>query len=130
MKRAMAISLAVVIGLFLTLTGVAYARWGGHGMGYGTGINVETMKKFHEETWSLKGAIITKKFELQSEYNKPTRDTNRIATVQKEIIDLKAKIQEIANKNGIKVQAKQGMMGRGKMGKGKMRGMGNCGMMR
>ncbi|OGW56260.1 MAG: hypothetical protein A2Z09_03915 [Nitrospirae bacterium RBG_16_43_8] len=99
-------------------------------MGYGTGINVETMMKFHEETWSLRGEIITKTLELQGEYNKPARDTNRIATVQKEIIDLKAKIQEIANKNGIKVQAKQYMMGHGKMGKGKIRGMGNCRMMR
>lgn len=128
MKRAIAISLAVVISLFLT--GAAYAMRGGHGMGYGTGINVETMMKLHEETWSLRGEIITKTLELQGEYNKPTRDTNRIATVQKEIIDLKAKIQEIAKKYGIKVQAKQGMMGHGKMGKGKMRGMGNCRMMR
>ena len=68
---------------------------------------------------------MTKKLELQGEYNKPAPDTNRIATIQKEVIDLKAKIHDIANKHGIKVPAGQGMMGRGMMGKGKMKGMGN-----
>lgn len=125
MKRAMTISLAVVIGLFLT--GAAYAMWGGQGMGYGTGTNVETMKKFQSETLSLRDQLQTKQLELWGEYNKPTRDTNRIATVQKEMIDLQAKIQTIAEKYGISAG---GQMGRGMMGKGKMRGMGNCGMMR
>ena len=77
-------------------------------MGYGAGTNVETMKKFQKETLSLRDEIMTKKLELQSEYNKPTPDTNRIATIQKEIIDLRAKIQEIANKHGIKSSCRTG----------------------
>ena len=120
MKRAMIISLTVVIGLFLA--GTSYAWWDGYGMGYGAGTNVETMKKFQKETLSLRDEIMTKKLELQSEYNKPTPDTNRIATIQKEIIDLRAKIQEIANKHGMKAPAGQGMMGRGMMGHGMMGG--------
>jgi zinc resistance-associated protein len=131
MKRAMIISLTVVIGLFLT--GAAYAMWGGSGAGTcitATGADVETVKKFQKETLSLRDEIMTKKLELHSEYNKPTPDPNRIAAIQKEVIDLKAKIHEIANKHGIKVPAGQGMTGRGMMGKGhgmmgKMKGMGN-----
>jgi zinc resistance-associated protein len=131
MKKAMVISLTVVIGLFLT--GAAYAMWGGYGSSpciTATGADIETVKKFQKETLSLRDEIMTKKLELHSEYNKPTPDTNRIATIQKEIIDLKAKIHEIANKHGIKVPAGQGMTGRGMMGKGhgmmgKMKGMGN-----
>ena len=126
MKRAMIISLTVVIGLFLT--SAAYAMWGGSGDGpciTATGADIETVKKFQKETLSLRDEIMTKKLELQGEYNKPAPDTNRIATIQKEVIDLKAKIHEIANKHGIKVPAGQGMMGRGMMGKGQMKGMGN-----
>lgn len=131
MKRAMIISLTVVIGLFLT--GAAYAMWGGSGAGTcitAMGADVETVKKFQKETLSLRDEIMTKKLELHSEYNKPTPDPNRIAAIQKEVIDLKAKIHEIANKHGIKVPAGQGMTGRGMMGKGhgmmgKMKGMGN-----
>ena len=122
MKRAMIISLTVVIGLFLA--GASYAWWDGYGMGSGAGTNVETMKKFHKETFSLRDEIMTKKLELQGEYSKQTPDTNRIATIQKEIIDLKAKIYEIAKKYGIETQAGHGMMGRGMMGGGMMGGMG------
>ncbi|OGW73502.1 MAG: hypothetical protein A3J81_05400, partial [Nitrospirae bacterium RIFOXYB2_FULL_43_5] len=119
-------SLAMVIGLFLT--GAAYAMWGGYGPGpciTVTGADIETVKKFQKETLSLRDEIMTKNLELQAEYNKPTPDTKRIATIQKEVIDLKGKIHDIANKHGIKIPAGQGMMGRGMMGKGKMRGMGN-----
>lgn len=123
MKKAMVIGLAVVIGLFLV--SAVYAVQGGHGShGAGTcpntpsNVDVETLKKFHKETFSLRDEIMTKKIELRGEYSKQTPDTNRIATIQKEIIDLKAKVQEIANKYGIKGHAGHGMMGRGMMGTG------------
>ena len=132
MKRAMIISLTVVIGLFLT--SAAYAMWGGRGAGpciTATGADIETVKKFQKETLSLRDEIMTKKLELQAEYNKPAQDPNRIATIQKEVIDLKAKIHEIANKHGIKMPAGQGMMGmgHGMMGGGHgMMGRGMCQM--
>ena len=68
MKRAMIISLTVVIGLFLA---GAYAWWDGYGMGSGAGTNVETMKKFQRETLNLRDELMTKQMELQNEYNKP-----------------------------------------------------------
>ena len=126
MKKTL-IALTLIVGLILASG--AYAWRGGYGMGHSTGANVETVKKFLKETLSLRDELITKKLELQGEYNKPTPDVNRIATVQKEIIDLKAKIHEIANKHGIKIPAGQGMMGRGMMGRGMgMMGNGMCRM--
>lgn len=131
MKRATIIGLTLVIGLFLT--GAAYAMFDGQGSGpciTATGADIETVKKFQKETLSLRDEIMTKKLELHGEYNKPTPDANRIATIQKEIIDLKAKIHEIANKHGIKMPIGQGMKGHGMMGKGhgmtgNMKGMGS-----
>lgn len=126
MKRAMLISLAVVIGLFLT--GAAYAMWGG-GMGYGTGANVENVKKFQKETLTLRDDLMTKQLELQNEYNKPQPDYSRIATIKKELVDIQTKIQTIADKYGLHAGGPmgQGMMSRGMMGRGMMMGGGMTG---
>ena len=100
MKRAMVISLIVAIGLFLISD--VYARWcGGDGMGYGTDANVENVEKFQKETLNLRDDIITKQMKLRNEYNKPVSDTNRIAAIRKEIIDIQTKIQTVAKKYGI-----------------------------
>jgi len=122
MKKLMAISLIVVAGLLFS--SAVYAWWGGYGMGSGAGTNVETMKKFQKETLSLRDELMTKQLELQNEYSKPVSDTNRIATLKKEIIDLQTKIQTVADKYGISGwgQMGQGMMGPGMMGQG----MGMC----
>jgi len=132
MKKVITIGLVAALGLLLT--GVVYAWQSGHGMGYGMGYgtttNVETMKKFHKETFGLRDEIMTKQLELQGEYSKPTPDTNRIAAIQKEIIDLRARIHEIATKHGISMPMGQGMRNHGMMGRGMMGGMGayNCPM--
>jgi zinc resistance-associated protein len=121
MKKIMMISLAVLMGLFLS--NAVYAWWGGHGMGYGAGANVETMKKFQKETLSLRDELMTKEIELQNEYNKPVPDTNRIGTLRKEIIDIQTKIQTIADKYGLATSGYMGgMMGYGQMGRGMMGG--------
>lgn len=132
MKKITVIALALVVGLIFT--GGAYAWWGGHGMGYGTGTNVETMKKFQKETLNLRDELMTKQMELQNEYNKPVPDTNRIVALKKEIIDLQAKIQTVAEKYGLPAVTPMGgqmggmMMGRGMMGGGMTgTGMGMCG---
>lgn len=129
-KKVAVIGLAVIIGL-LTASGV-YAWWGGYGMGYGTGTNSETMKKFQKETLSLRDDIITKKLELQEEYSKPDPDSDRIAALRKEIIDIQAKIQKSADKYGISGKGPRGrhmggmMGGRGMMGNAM--GMCSCDM--
>lgn len=123
MKKITVIALALVVGLIFASG--AYAWWGGHrmghgmgyGTGYGTGTNVETMKKFQTETLSLRDDLMTKEIELRSEYNKPVTDTNRVVALTKEIIDLQAKIQTVAEKYGISAGGPMGgmMMGGGTM---------------
>ncbi len=129
MKKAKVLT-GLVVAIGLLIAGGVYAWWpgGGYGMGYyGTGTNVETMKKFQKETLSLRDDLMTKQLELQNEYNKPVPDTNRIATLRKEIIDLQAKIQTVAEKYG--VSGPMGghiggmMMGHGMMGRGMMMDM-------
>lgn len=118
MKKGTVIGLVIVVGLLLT--GAVYAWWpgGGYGMGYyGAGTNVETIKKFQKETLSLRDELMTKNLELQNEYNKPVPDTNRIATLRKDIIDIQAKIQTVAEKYGV-----SGPMGGMMMGSGMMDG--------
>ncbi len=128
MKRLMVIGLMVAVAV--VFASGAYAWWGGYGMGYGTSANVETVKKFQKETLSLRDELMTKNLELQNEYNKPVPDTNRIGTLQKEIIDLQTKIQTIADKYGLPAGGPMGgMMGRGMTGTGMMGpGMGMCPM--
>ena len=131
MKKSAIIGLVIAVGLLIA--GGVYAWWpgGGYGMGYGTSANVETMKKFQKETLSLRDDLMTKQLELQNEYNKPAPNTNRIATLQKEIIDLQAKIHTVAEKYGVSgpMGGHMGgmMMGPGMMGQGMMMDM--CPMM-
>lgn len=120
MKKTMVIGLMAAV---LILTGSAvYAWWGGYEPGYGAGANVETVRKFQKETLSLRDELMVKNLELQSEYDKPVPDTARIASLKKEVIDIQAKIQVVADKHGIPAWGPgsgRGMMaGRGMMGAG------------
>lgn len=118
MKNITVIALALAVGLILASG--AYAWWGGHGMGMGTGVNIDNMKKFQKETLSLRDEFMTKQMELQNEFNKPVSDINRIATLKKEIIDLQAKIQTVAEKYGLPAAGPMG----GMVGGGMMMGSG------
>lgn len=118
MKNITVIALALAVGLILASG--AYAWWGGHGMGMGTGVNIDNMKKFQKETLSLRDEFMTKQMELQNEFNKPVSDINRIATLKKEIIDLQAKIQTVAEKYGLPAGGPMG----GMVGGGMMMGSG------
>lgn len=126
MKRSIVVTVLIVaLGLFIA--GGAYAWWGGYGMGYGAGANVENVKKFQKETLSVRDELLTTQLELQNEYNKPAPDTTRIATLKKEVIDIQAKIQTVAEKYGLPAFGtghgmghgmRHGMTGRGMMGQG------------
>lgn len=97
--------MVMTIAMLLMLAGAAFACWDGSGMGYGpgdySGANAETMKMFQKETLSLRDELMTKRIELQAEYDKPVPDTARIAALKKDIIDIQAKIQVVADKQGI-----------------------------
>jgi hypothetical protein len=124
------VALALVAG-----TAFAQMGWGGGpGMGYGRGqygrvsgtVNVQNLKKFQKETLSLRDDLITKQAELDNEYAKDTPNDARVAELQKQIIDLRATIQQAAAKNGI-ITGGRGF-GRGyAMGPGMMYGSGPYG---
>ncbi len=122
MKRSVTAVLVVVVALLLASAG--YAWWGGYGMGYyGTVANPDLVQKFQSETLSLRDALLTKQMELQNEYYKPVPDTNRIASIRKDIIDLQARMQAVAAKYGLPAWGPMGgrmmnsrMMGSGMMG--------------
>lgn len=104
--------IAIFVVSLLALTGIVYAEHM-HGMapvtGSGSTVDVENVKKFQKDTLSLRDDLITKKLELRNEYNKPARDYERIATLKKEIVDLKTKIEAIADKYGVKDMRGMGM---------------------
>ncbi|MEW6117665.1 MAG: hypothetical protein AB1553_12345 [Nitrospirota bacterium] len=133
-KKVLIIVVAIAIGLITS--GGVFAWWGG--MGYAPGTNVDNVKKFQKETLSLRDDLMVKQLELQTEYSKPTPDANRIAALEKEIIDLRTKIHSAATKHGLATGGYMGgqmgpmmgcnmMMGGGMMGHGMMTGPGNRG---
>jgi hypothetical protein len=138
MKKVALLSTVVVAAIALGSSAYAH-MWdqGGAGcgmMGYGPGggkiVDVEKFKQFQKETSTLRDEMMAKKIELHNEYLKDKPDTDRIATLQKDVIDLRTKIGKAADKAGLEGlgHCGGGPMGRGPMGgHGMMGGYGPCG---
>ncbi len=125
MKKVAIISLVIIAGLLFTTA--VYAWRGGHGIGLWAGTNVETLKKFQKETLPLRDELIAKRIELMSEYKRPTPDNSRITTLRKEIIDLQAEIQSVADKTGVsELGPMSRLKGRGMMRQDRVREYGQC----
>lgn len=139
MKKVAWFAVAVVAALVLTSAasarmwddddyGPGYGRGFGmmYGAGTGTNVNIDKFKQFQKETSGLREEMMLKRVELQNEYAKEKPDTDRVATLKKELIDLRTKIHKAAEKAGIE-GAGRGMMG-GRHGRGMMSGgPGGCG---
>ena len=125
MKKALITVLILVLAMFL-ITSV-YARsprdvTKQDNSKY-TNINIETLKKFQKETLPLRDELITKRFEIRNERNKEKPDRDRIATLQKEMIDIRTKIKKKADelglpadvweKSGQRMSKNRGMRGEG-----------------
>jgi len=130
MKKRTLVVLALALSLSLIAAGSAFARWGGGdgmmGQGYARGagdcyrngdsetaVSPESMAKFQKETLSLRDELITKRLELSQEYDKETPDTDRIAKLRKEMIDVQAQIQKVADKYDIDGGGKGRRTGKG-----------------
>ena len=126
----------VVAALALIGAGAAFAQMGTRGGGPGAGciygagytgangtVNVESLKAFQKETQSLRDELFVKRAEISNEYAKQTPDTARIAELRKQMIDIQAKIQQAAVKNGLPAMGQGGYGHRG-MGRGMMAGPG------
>jgi hypothetical protein len=75
----------------------------------------------------LRDEMMAKRLEVRNEFSKEKPDQNRIATLEKEMIDLRTKIQESAQKNGLPNWDQGRMMGRGGHGQGYGPGCGGYG---
>lgn len=126
MKKVLVTVLVLAVGL--ALGSMAYAAWGG---GYGPGsrgqVDTKALRNFQKETLPLRDEMAAKGLDLQNEYAKENPDRDRIDTLQKEMIDLRTKIQESAQKQGLADSGPGWMMGQGGWGHGSMMGQGGWG---
>lgn len=100
MKKVLVVALVVAVGFSLGVLAYA-ASGGGYGPGSGNQVDVKALQNFQKETLPLRDEMIAKRAEIQNEYAKENPDQNRIATLQKEMIDLRTKIQASAQKEGL-----------------------------
>ena len=80
-------------------------------------VDIENVKKFQKETSQTRDDMMIKKIELAQEKAKEKPDLNKVASLQKDMIDLKTKIQTAARKYGLP-EEHFGMMGCGMDGGG------------
>ena len=87
----------------LVFVSAVYAYPPGNGNGICRSVNVDTVaiKKFQKETLSFRDELITRKLDLRKEFSKRTPDRDRIAALQKEIIDIRTKIIKKADESGV-----------------------------
>lgn len=125
MRKGVIVSL--IAAAVLILVSAVYAHWpeGGYSTCQLQSADLDSVKKFQKETLPLRDELITKRFEIRKEFSKEKPDRGRIAAIQKEIIDIRTKIQQKADETGVHWQ-KSGRTGCGKIsGKGIMRGCQN-----
>ncbi|NWF76247.1 MAG: hypothetical protein HXY53_06685 [Nitrospirae bacterium] len=118
MKKGLIIGLILIAGILLV--SVVYAQFPGKGYGLNrfSNVDIETVKEFQKETLPLRDELMIKRLEIQQEYGKENPDRERIATLEKEIVDIRIKIQKKADEIGL--PARKG----GRMGYGRMSGRG------
>jgi len=122
------ITMVVAGAALLTATGV-FAMMGMGAMNCGPMADVkpETARAFFKETSDLRTEMMVKGIELRQEKGKATPDAKKVEALQKEMSDLRTKIQAVAKTQGMPDCACPtdgcGMMQGGGMGKG------GCGMM-
>jgi Spy/CpxP family protein refolding chaperone len=108
MKRYLMLCLAVIL---LVLAGTAFAGPWGRGMGMGPGYGpgpystadltseqssqLQTLRdNFLKEISPLQNAFFAKRSEMQMLWTSPQPDAEKIAALQKEMLDLRGKVQE------------------------------------
>jgi hypothetical protein len=114
MKKAVVAALAVAV---LLVWGIAYAQTPARS--YGGQADANALRQFQKETLPLRDEMQVKRLELSNEFAKQAPDENRIAQLQKEMIDLSAKIRTAAEKNGLQAWGYGYGRGYGRMGYGR-----------
>ena len=123
MKRLVVVA-TVVVAIFCT---AVYGWAQGYGPRYGaaqTQTDVNALRQFQKETLPLRDEMIVKRAEIRNEYAQAKPNLERIATLQKEMIDLRTKIQAAAEKDGLPAWGPGSGWGRGGFGPGSGMGRG------
>lgn len=139
MKKIALAALVVALGAAVFAT-VSFAG-PGQGRGYGpcaygagqgtasqTPVDPAALRAFQKETLPLRDEMMVKRVEIRNEYAKDKPDYAKVAGLQKEMIDLRAKIATAAQKNGLPAYGRgmgMGGYGQGAMG-GRGAGRGSC----
>jgi zinc resistance-associated protein len=116
--------MAVVMAIFCA-TAFGWAQ--GYGPRYAaaqTQTDINALKAFQKETLPLRDEMMVKRAEIRNEYAQAKPNLERIATLQKEMIDLRTKIQAAAEKNGLPTWGPGSAMGGAGFGPGAGMGRG------
>lgn len=118
MKKWIWVGLILVSSLVLISAVYAHLPGKGYGSGWLCNADSESVKKFQRDTLSLRDELISKRFEIREEYSKEKPDLDKIATLKKEIVDIRTEIRKKAQAAGLPAWKD------GKIGCGKMKGKG------
>ncbi len=92
----------------------------------GTPTSGAAMRKFQKDTFALRDELAAKRADLQDEYQKAQPNQSRIAALEKDIVDLQAKVDAAAQRSGVRWGPRHGRgMAYGGMAYGG--GPGHCG---
>ena len=119
MRKGVIASLVVALGLILVSSVYAYFPGGGPGdcLFRMDRSGSEDFRDYQKQILPLRDELVNKKGELHREFSKPTLDRDRIAKIQKEIIDIRTEILKKADEAGLTAwkgdSRRCGDMGRG-----------------
>jgi hypothetical protein len=100
MKKLLVVALVVVLSAALSTAAVAVSTRG-QGPGPDSQVDVNAFRNFQKETLPLRDEMAAKNLELRNQFKKATLGQAKMATLQKELIDLRTKISDTAKKNGL-----------------------------
>jgi len=100
MKKGVIVVLIAAAALMIVSAVYAYPPVNGNGICRKASIDTGAVKKYQKETLSFRDELIARKLDLRKEFSKRTPDRDRIAALQKEIIDIRTKIMKKADESG------------------------------
>ena len=85
----------------LLIVSVVYAHFPEEKNGDYETVDIESVKKFQQETLTLRDRLMVKKLELRQEYRKEKPDYAKIGEIKKEMIDIRTQIATKAEAAGL-----------------------------
>ena len=101
MRKGVVFVLVFAAALMFVSAVYAYLPGDGHGKNLFCNVDPEKARKFQKETLSLRDQLITKKLEVRKLFTERHPDRDKIATLQKEIIDIRTTIMKKADESGM-----------------------------